>query len=251
MAISIDRIFRYPVKGLSAEALDAVALEPGRGLPQDRRFAISHGAWSGEPGWRPRSQFATLDRHERLAALATRFDAETGHLEVARNGRRVLRAQVTTPTGRMLLDQFLAAYLKADRPGMPHVVEAPGTSFGDTEEPLVSILNLASVRDLEQRVVGAPVDPMRLRANLLVEGLAPWEETRWIGRRIRAGEAVLEVVAPIARGEAANVDPATGQRDLNLPLALRRGYGREDCGVHARVVEGGRVARGDALMPLD
>jgi uncharacterized protein YcbX len=39
----IEKIYRYPVKGLSAEALEAVALTPGEMLAHDRRFALAQG----------------------------------------------------------------------------------------------------------------------------------------------------------------------------------------------------------------
>lgn len=253
MAATVERILRYPVKGLSAERLETVALTPGEGLPHDRRFAIAHvlpGAEAAPAGWRPKSSFVTLVKYERLAALDSHFDPATGILEILRNGRRVARGQITTPQGRMLVDQFLAAYLKAELPGLPHLVEAPGVMFSDTEEKRVSLINLASVHDLEQRIVGAPIDPVRFRGNLLLDGLAPWEEGHWVGRRIRAGTAVLEVVDAIGRCAATNVDPATGHRDLNIPQALRRGFGHTQCGIYARVVAEGVVSAGDAVEPL-
>ncbi len=37
---------------------------------------------------------------------------------------------------------------------------------------------------------------------------------------------------------------------MNVPLTLRKGFGHIDCGVYARVVEGGRVAAGDAVELL-
>ena len=36
--IGVVRICRYPVKGLSSELLERVALSPGKCLPQDRRL---------------------------------------------------------------------------------------------------------------------------------------------------------------------------------------------------------------------
>lgn len=134
-------------------------------------------------------------------------------------------------------------------PGTPHLVEAPGHMFSDAPEKFVSLLNLASIRDLE-RVVQAPVDPRRFRANLLLAGLDPWTEMHWIGRTLEVGAARLEVVSAIDRCAATNVDPATGSRDLNIPLALRKGYGHTECGLYARVVDGGRVAVGDGLRLL-
>lgn len=44
MAVIIAQVYRYPVKGLSAEPLDRVTLAIGRCLPQDRRYAIALGS---------------------------------------------------------------------------------------------------------------------------------------------------------------------------------------------------------------
>ncbi len=41
--ICIDQIYRFPVKGLRGEPLDAVSLAVGQGIPHDRRFAIARG----------------------------------------------------------------------------------------------------------------------------------------------------------------------------------------------------------------
>ena len=38
----LAHLFRYPVKSIGGEALDAAALEPSRPLPGDRRFAVLH-----------------------------------------------------------------------------------------------------------------------------------------------------------------------------------------------------------------
>jgi uncharacterized protein len=40
---TVTAIYRYPVKGLSAEEMNRVALIPGECLPHDRRFAIALG----------------------------------------------------------------------------------------------------------------------------------------------------------------------------------------------------------------
>ncbi|MFC7540819.1 MOSC N-terminal beta barrel domain-containing protein [Siccirubricoccus deserti] len=39
----VENIYRYPVKGLTAEALEEVTLTPGACLPHDRRFALAQG----------------------------------------------------------------------------------------------------------------------------------------------------------------------------------------------------------------
>jgi hypothetical protein len=246
---SVVDICRYPVKGLNAESLDAVALEPDRRLPDDRRFALAHAAsrfQPTEPGWLPKSEFLTLVRSERLALLRARFESASGHLAIERAGKQVARARATEPTGRDILEQFFSAFLRDEARGAVRLAEAPGVAFTDVSAPFVSIINRASVRDLE-RVVGGPVDPLRFRGNLYIDGGAPWEEFGWVGREIDVGAARLAVAERIGRCGATNVDPATGARDLNILLALQQGFGHTQMGVYARVAAGGRVQRGDVV----
>ena len=122
--------------------------------------------------------------------------------------------------------------------------------FSDTPEKYVSILNLASVQDIE-RVVQTPVDPIRFRANLLLDGMEAWAEAKWVGRSIAIGDVVLEVAEQIGRCAATEVNPATATRDINIPLQLQRGYSHRNCGVYARVIRGGRIAPGDPVRLID
>lgn len=251
--ITVAAIRRFPVKGLSAEDLPAVELTAGQTLPLDRTYAILHGpaAVVEQEGWRPKSEFFTLVRNEKLAALDSDFDAETRTLTIRRHGRQVARGRLDQPMGRTLIEQFFAAYMAGAAPGAPKIAEAQGVAFTDVEAPLVSLLNLASVHDLE-RLAKEPVDPGRFRANLWLDGLAPWAEREWAaGAVLRLGTAVLEVAKPIGRCAAIDVAPSGtpdgGSRALNLLQAMRRGLGHTECGVYARVVTGGRVAVGDAL----
>ena len=96
-------------------------------------------------------------------------------------------------------------------------------------------------------VVGKPVERLRFRANIYVEGTRAWEEFGWVDREIAIGGVRLKVIDRIGRCAATNVDPATAERDMNLPNALQRAFGHADMGVYAKVIGGGRIAVGDAL----
>ena len=245
----LAHIYSYPVKSLSASPLPAAALKPGEGLPDDRRYAIMHGASAFnplEPEWQPKSNFVVLSRTDRLAALETFYDPATTTLTVRRGGRQVARGQIGTPLGRGLIDQFLAAYLKGAVPGTPRLVEAAGVTFSDKPERLVSIINAASVADLA-RVVKEPVNPLRFRPNLVIEGAAPWEETGWVGRTLDIGGTRLEIVEIITRCAAINVEPGSGSQSLNLLMTLERGYGHHQCGLYARVAGAGTLALGNGV----
>lgn len=252
MAVSVAQLCVYPVKGLSPQPVDEAVLETGRCLPHDRRFAIAHGASRFDPAapeWQPKRQFLMLMLNERLAALDTTFDPETGVLTIRRDGKKVARGNIETPIGRDLINQFFAAYMGREALGAPKLVEAPGINFTDSRAKVVSLINLASLTDLE-RVTRRPVDWRRLRGNVMLEGMAPWAEFDLVGREIALGAARLKVVERIGRCAATNVDPDTGARDMNIPKSLVTGYGHDDCGVYAEVVQGGTVRAGDRLETL-
>src|SRR2546430_10288485 len=114
MTSTVSAIYRYPVKGLSAEKMDRVTLMPGECLPHDRRFAVALGSTRFDPQhpeWLPKICFVMLMRDEKLAQLRTRFDAESGVLAITEDGRDVLHAAITEPEGRRQAAQFLANFL--------------------------------------------------------------------------------------------------------------------------------------------
>jgi uncharacterized protein len=242
-------LYRYPVKGLTPEPLAQAKLEPGETLAFDRAYAIENGRGRFDPAFPrhlPKVNFLMLMRNERLATLRSAFEDATETLTLSRDGRQLARGQLTTPLGRRLIEQFIAAYMQADLRGPPKIVRAPGHSFSDVAAKCVHIVNLASVRELE-RALGRRVDPLRFRANLYLEGIAPWTELRWPGHSITVGAARLSVFARTQRCEAINVDPATGARDIALPAMLLRTWGHADFGIYAVVESAGQVGPGTVV----
>jgi hypothetical protein len=247
----IAALYRYPVKGLSAEPLESVRLAPGGGVPGDRAYAIENGPSGFDPAaprFFPKANFLMLMRNERLAALATRFDQNTRVLTIARDGEALATGNLDTDAGRRAIEAFFAEHMADELRGPPKVLSAPGHSFDDCGTPLVSLINLASLADLEAHV-GAPVHPLRFRGNLYVEGLPAWREFDLVGTRIRIGGVLLEASERINRCAATNVDPKTAARDLAVPRTLLAAYGHSDCGIYLNVIEGGEIGVGDALSP--
>lgn len=249
--IRIASLHRYPLKGLSPEPLEEAQLSAGRHFPGDRLFAIENGPSgfdAAAPAHQPKIKFLMLMRNERLAQLRTRYDDAAGTLTIHAPDRPDLVADLGTVEGRASIEAFFAGYMRYELRGSPRVLTAPdGFRFTDTADGFVSLINLASVRALEE-IVGAPVDPLRFRANLYVEGLDPWEEFSLIGETLSAPSgARLVVESRIDRCAATNVDPTSGLRDLEIPKSLMRSLGHIDCGVFLRVKEGGLLRAGDTL----
>lgn len=247
----IEAIYRYPVKGLSAEPLESIALTAGEAIPFDRAWAIENGPSgfaAAEPQALPKTKFLMLMKNETLAALETRFDEETGMLEIRRHGKRVAGGNLNDPLGRQLIEQFFAAYSASDLRGSPKILAAAGHTFSDCGKKVVSIANLASLRELE-RAAGRTIHPLRFRMNIYVDGWLPWHEFYAEGEEIALGDSVrVRIRERTVRCAATNVDPETGARDMQIPRTLSSNFGHMDFGVYAEVVAGGTIKTGDGVV---
>ena len=251
MLVQVDRIYRYPVKGLRGEPLDAAALAVAQGLAGDRRFGFARGDAKIDPAaarWLPKQSFVMLMRDEALARLACRVDPDAGTIELRAPDVGPCVTDFTTADGRARIEAYLSDYLGTRPEGPPRWIEARATSFTDVPQNCLSLINLASVRDLETRA-GVALDPLRFRGNLYLGGASPWAEFDWVGREVAIGEATVRVAARIPRCAATHVNPTTGARDVNVVKALRTAYGHHDMGVYAEVVRAGRIAVGDVVTP--
>lgn len=248
-AATLTSIYRYPVKGLSPQPSQRVTLKTGQTLPNDRRYAVENGPSGFDPAapaWLSKSNFLMLMRNERLAALHTAFDDATSTLTIRRDGAEVVSGNLETAEGRDAIERYLAGYCASDLKGRPKVLTAPPHSFSDVAKKVVSIINLASVKALEQ-VIGRPVNPLRFRANLYVEGWPAWSEFDLLGQALEIGKARAKVVKRIVRCAATNVDPVTAARDMEIPQTLQRSFGHNDCGIYAEVTADGEIAIGDTI----
>src|SRR5579871_3466956 len=89
---TIRAIYRYPVKGLSAEPLAGTTLIPGATVAGDRRYAVENGPSGFDPAmprYLPKQRFLMLMKNERLGRLDTRFHDATRLLIVRENDREV------------------------------------------------------------------------------------------------------------------------------------------------------------------
>jgi len=251
----IETLYRYPVKGLSPERLQRAELPTEGYFPGDRLFAIENGV-SGfdpaEPVHQPKIKYLMLMRNESLARLRSRYDDASADLVISQDGEEVLRAATGSEAGHTAITRFFERFMPDELRGAPKLLTAPSTyRFTDSRSGFVSIINLASVADLEQRL-GRPVDPLRFRGNLMVSGLAPWAENDLVGRDLSGpGGLQLHVIKRIERCAATNVDPETGARDMQIPKALMKNYGHVDCGIYCRIVAGGTLREGDMLAPAE
>jgi len=248
----IEYLYRFPVKGLSAEAIEAAKVEAGGAIPWDRAFALAQGDSGFDPAapaWLPKDNFMCQKRNARIALLRSMFAPRSGMLAIRAPDGSAVMENALSAAGRARIGAFLADYLGEEARGETRFHHVPGHVFCDQPRPVVSLINLASWRDYEGRV-GERRHRRRFRANVWFSGASAWAELDWVGRTLQLGGAVLRVTKRIARCAATEVNPLTGERDANPVEELRALYGHVDLGIHAEVIEGGTFEVGDALAVL-
>lgn len=242
--ISLAHIFRHPIKAHGREELASVSLSAGEALPWDRHWAVAHAAShfdAGEPMWMPCANFQRGARTPALMAMTARWDGAVMRLSHPDLGGIAFDPE--TEAERFL--DWVAPISPTDRFRPAALVRGP-RAMTDSAFPSISIKSLASNAALSAHM-GIDLSIHRWRGNLWIDGLAPWAEFALVGRRLRIGEAVLEVRERVGRCKATTADPETGVPDADTLRGLREVVGAQDFGVFAVVVEPGPVARGDAV----
>jgi MOSC domain-containing protein len=118
----------------------------------------------------------------------------------------------------------------------------------------VTLVSRGSLERLREKagVVDGPVDGRRFRMLFEIDGVEPHEEDDWIGHRVAFGDAVVAPVGDVGRCAVTTMNPDTSEVDLDTlkTLAAYRPEGRTEplpFGVHAAVVQPGRVRVGDSV----
>jgi GntR family transcriptional regulator / MocR family aminotransferase len=245
---AVSKMYRYPIKGLSAQPLSSVAVDANKPFPSDRIFALARpGAPidNDDPQWAKKGLFVMLMLDEGLARVNTHLDLETLRLTAMQGNQHLASANLADESDPTEIEKFFWQLLPA-LPGPPALVRSRNGHFMDKPDNVISLINLATVRSLEEQW-GFDIDPLRFRANIYIDGAKPWDEFDWIGCDVRIGDAVFAVDRKNGRCGATNVNPVNGRRDLDIPGSLRAAFGHKNLGIYLIAREGGTIAVGDEL----
>jgi len=258
MAGSISWIYVAPVKGFALSSRDEVQLGPS-GVADDRRFHLigdNGRLLNGKqlaplvqiaPTWVEESRFLSLrfPNGEEVAGVI-----ELGET-VATNfyGRREVEGRVVEGPWAEAISQFVGRPLRLVQP-----VE-PGAGR-DRRPASVSLLSAASLERLRlEGELDERPDARRFRMLFGIEGTEAHEEDAWIGRRLRIGDAVVDVQGNVGRCIVTSRNPDTGARTiptLDILAEYRHGVRTTEAlpfGVWGSVVEPGRVRLSDPVEP--
>ncbi|WP_322866519.1 MOSC domain-containing protein [Aquicoccus sp. G2-2] len=243
MTARLAQIWRHPVKAHGREQIETVTLEPGKALPWDRLWAVAHTRSKfdpAQPEWQPPINFSRGCNLPRLQQITCTCDTAAGRITFNHPDCPAITINPNDPDDTRRFMQWITPF-SGDTELLPaQMVRAPDTAMTDTVYASISCINLATHRAVEAQI-GRPLDQLRWRGNLLIEGLEPWEEMNWPGKRLTLGEVEFDVIETIGRCRMTEANPETGARDVEMLRLLRDGFGHTDCGVYLKVVKGGTL----------
>jgi len=234
----ISAIFRYPVKSMAGELLDAATLG-WHGIEGDRRFALRPLNDKSEFPWLTASKLPQL-----LLYKPFRLDGNTPES---------LPTHVRTPDGKEyeLSSDELSEEI-SNRYGGD--LELMNLKHGIFDEACISVISLGTVHSVA-RESGRGVDLCdlrRFRPNVVIEtdSAEPFEEDRWVGRTLMFGEGnsgpALRVTMRDERCVMVNFDPDTAERDsavMKTVVRLNQNY----AGVYGTVIRAGELRVGEVV----
>lgn len=237
MAIDIGRveaIFRYPVKSMAGERVEAANLG-WHGIEGDRRFALRRTRERGGFPWLSASALPEL-----LLFTPLRHEHGEG-----------APTHVRTPAGAELplFGEELATEIER-RHGAP--VEMMHLRDGIFDDASVSIIAPQTVEEIGRLAGRSPLDVRRFRPNIVVRLLrpAPFQEDSWLGRVVRFGEPregpLVSVTTHDVRCSMVNFDPDSGQSAAEVLKAIVRAN-HNRAGAYGTVVRTGIVAVGQTV----
>jgi len=231
----VEAIFRYPVKSMRGEQLEAAKLG-WYGLEGDRRLAFRRiDDRSGFP-WLTATKLPDL----LLFAPQGREDGASGGLPT----------HIRTPDGKGMpvFGEELATEV-GRRYGAS--VQLMQLNHGIFDEASISVITFDTVREIG-RLAGRSPDVRRFRPNVLVRLLrpAPFQEDEWLGGELSFGEGddapAITVTMRDERCSMVNLDPDSASPAPEVLKAVVRAN-QNNAGIYGAVTRVGRLAVGQSL----
>ena len=242
--LRLSALYRFPLKSGKGESLPQARLDK-LGLEGDRRWMLVDEA-SG--------RFLTQRADPKMSQLSALWNA-TGGLTLSAQGFEALDVAVPDPDTDLRgvtiwrdtlrvpdagdaaadwLSRFVEKPVRLVHVPLPRARTTEAGYGRDDDQvafadgyPLL-LIGQASLDDISHKV-GRPLDMLRFRPNLVIEGSEAFAEDGW--KRIRIGDVEFRVVKSCSRCILTTVDPQTGVRDEQRePLATLMTYRKQENG---------------------
>ncbi|MDD0969930.1 MULTISPECIES: MOSC domain-containing protein [Pseudomonas] len=264
--LRLSALYRYPLKSAKGEVLQGIGLDK-LGLEGDRRWMLVDEA-SG--------RFLTQRAEAKMSQLSALWNASggltlnaPGHsaIDVALPGSdddlrgvTIWRDTLRVPDAGEEAARWVSEFI-----GKPtRLVQVPldrarttQAGYGNDDDqvafadgfPLL-LIGEASLQHLSQ-AVGRPLEMLRFRPNLVIEGSDAYAEDGW--KRIRIGDVEFRVVKSCSRCILTTIDPQTGERSADRePLAtLQKSRAQADGAMFGQNLVNDGNGRLEVGMPVE
>lgn len=242
--LRLSALYRYPLKSAQGEHLQQAALDK-LGVVGDRRWMLVDEATGRFLTQRTDPQMSQLSALWNAAGGLTlsahgfeSLDVEVPEPENHLRGVTIWRDTLRVPDAGDAAGEWLSRFI--NKPvRLVHVplqrARTTEAGYGRDDDkvafadgyPLL-LIGQASLDDISSRV-GRPLEMLRFRPNLVIEGSDAFAEDGW--KRIRIGDVEFRVVKPCSRCILTTIDPQTGVRDEQRePLATLMSYRKQEGG---------------------
>jgi MOSC domain-containing protein len=251
--VTVTALAIAPVKAMRIQPVDAIALDE-YGAIGDRRFYLVDA----------RGRMVNGKQHAALQTIVPDFDPATRALTltfpdgvgevtgVVEHGEpvttRFYRRTDEIPALRGPWSEAISDFI-----GAPLRLVAADTGVDRGRAGAVSLISRASVQRLAEEAGVDALDPRRFRMLIEIDGVTAHQEDRWLGLRLRVGEALVRMRGHVGRCLITSRDPDTARADLPSLDLLRTYRGAEESteplpfGVYGEVVESGPIRVGDPV----
>jgi uncharacterized protein YcbX len=253
----IVALYRYPVKGFTPESMTRITVLPGGRVAGDRvlnfRFADAPVA---DTAWCRKYHGVVLANTPALARLQVRFDDRTQRLTISIKNQLLVDDRLDEAGRRRVVDAITSYVLSLDEnplksqpTRLPLKLVGDGTTprYQDNEAGQVTLHSRESLASAGVALGEADLNELRFRHNIVIDGVAAWEEQSWVGRRVQVGDVAFETVVPKVRCLATHANPLTGERDLQVMQTLVKAFVQKEptFGVGMLSLAGGEIRVGD------
>jgi hypothetical protein len=254
MGIRIASLYVSPVKSLRLARIDHARLEKP-GIAGDRAFHIIDA----------RGRLFTQRECPAFTRVNAAYDIDRDSLRLEFPQGRIVEGPIELggPTetaffggrpvpGRIVEGEF--GEVLSEYAGQTLRLVKPNDRGAAFDGFPISLCSMESLEALARAAGRESVDGRRFRQNIYIQGVAAHGEDEWLGGTVRVGEAVLRVKMRDSRCVMTQHGPDTGEHDLDtlkIIASYRTDRPKEvEFGVYCTVVEPGRAAVGDAVVPL-
>jgi len=247
----ISSLYYSPVKSLSFEQTNSCYIKKNIGIVNDRSFAFSRNISIEDakiaeqiPEKRNLHNFLSLKNTPLLNKYNFSFIDQKITLSI--KNKKIFTIHVKN---KNILQNFSHKFKKLESSiGDPiYLLKNNINPFFDSiPMNTISLINLNSLNDFSNKI-SIIIEKERFRGNIYISGLPPWEEFKYIGKRICINNVIFEVIKKIPRCSATNLKPNTDIVTINLPMELKKIYNHIDLGIYLKPISDGFIKVNDEL----